>query len=264
VCSSDLAVFDETYPDPVRVVSIGRQIEDLIADPNGPSAFEHSVEFCGGTHLLNSSHIEKFIILSEEAIAKGVRRIIAVTGAEAQRAHKRADALDKEVKELTVSIQNEIKNNKDTVNLANLNKQIYALNEVINQSQISYWRKGIKKVIFCFNCKNINYFNYFEDALRQDLENIKKSLLELEKASKANLLNKSLEECKEFVLNNPKADRVIKEFKIGGEAKSLNEIMKYLRSSLPEASVMLFSVDEINSKILCLSSVPDVIRIFKN
>jgi len=258
------AVFDETYPDPVRVVSIGRQIEDLIADPNGPSAFEHSVEFCGGTHLLNSSHIEKFIILSEEAIAKGVRRIIAVTGAEAQRAHKRADALDKEVKELTVSIQNEIKNNKDTVNLANLNKQIYALNEVINQSQISYWRKGIKKVIFCFNCKNINYFNYFEDALRQDLENIKKSLLELEKASKANLLNKSLEECKEFVLNNPKADRVIKEFKIGGEAKSLNEIMKYLRSSLPEASVMLFSVDEINSKILCLSSVPDVIRIFKN
>ena len=82
--------------------------------------------------------------------------------------------------------------------------------------------------------------------------------MELEKASKANLLNKSLEECKEFVVNNPKADRVVKEFKIGGEAKSLNEIMKYLRSSLPDASVMLFSVDEINSKILCLSSVPDV------
>ena len=41
-----------------------------------------------------------------------------------------------------VSIQNEIKTNKDTVNLPNLNKQIYALNEVINQSQISYWRKG--------------------------------------------------------------------------------------------------------------------------
>ena len=93
------------------------------------------------------------------------------------------------------------------------------------------------------------------------MENIKKSLLELEKASKANLLTKSLEECKEFVLNNPKADRVIKEFKIGGEAKALNDIMKYLRTSLPEASLMLFSIDEINSKILCLSSVPDVIKL---
>ena len=117
-------------------------------------------------------------------------------------------------------------------------KQIYALNEAINQSQISYWRK---------------------DALRQDLETLKKSLLELEKANKANLLTKSLEECKEFVQNNPLADKVIKEFRIGGEAKSLNEIMKFLRQSLPEASLMLFSVDDINSKILCLSSVPDVI-----
>lgn len=231
------AVFDETYPDPVRVVSVGKPIEDLIADPNGPAAFDYSVEFCGGTHLLNSGHIEKFIILSEEAIAKGVRRIIAVTGAEALKAHKKADLLEKEVKELTVNIQNEIKTKKDTVNLTQLNKQIYALNEAINQSQISYWRK---------------------DLLRQDLENLKKSLLELEKASKANLLAKSLEECKEFVQNNPNADKIIKEFKIGGEAKSLNEIMKFLRLSLPEASLMLFSVDDINSKILCLSSVPDV------
>jgi len=229
------AVFDETYPDPVRVVSVGRPIEDLIADPNGPGAVDYSVEFCGGTHLLNSAHMEKFIILSEEAIAKGIRRIIAVTGSEALRAHKKADALDKEVKELTASIQNEIKTNKE-VNLAQLNKQIYALNEAINQSQISYWRK---------------------DALRQDLETLKKSLLELEKANKANLLTKSLEECKEFVQNNPLADKVIKEFRIGGEAKSLNEIMKFLRQSLPEASLMLFSVDDINSKILCLSSVPD-------
>lgn len=65
------AVFDETYPDPVRVVSVGKPIEDLIADPNGPSGKEYSVEFCGGTHLKNSSHIEKFVIISEEAISKG-------------------------------------------------------------------------------------------------------------------------------------------------------------------------------------------------
>ena len=235
------AVFDETYPDPVRVVSVGKSIEDLIADPNGPAAFDYSVEFCGGTHLQNSAHIEKFIILSEEAIAKGIRRIIAVTGAEALKAHKKADALEKSVAELSARINGEIEKNKSSINLQVYNKEIYNLNELINQSQISYWRK---------------------DKFRQDLEGVKKILIELEKSSKALMLTSALEECKKFVENNKNALKVIKEFKVGGEAKSLNEILKLLRQNLPEASIMLFSVDEVNAKVLCLSSVPDVILFF--
>ena len=43
------AIFDETYPDPVRVVSIGEPVETLTADPTGPWAVQSSVEFCGGT-----------------------------------------------------------------------------------------------------------------------------------------------------------------------------------------------------------------------
>ena len=234
------AVFDETYPDPVRVVSVGKSIVDLIADPNGSAAFDYSVEFCGGTHLLNSGHMQKFVVLSEEAISKGIRRIIAITGHEAIKAHKKADSLTKEVSELKESIQAELNANKAGANLNQLNKQIITLNESINQSQISYWRK---------------------DLLRKELENLKKTLAELDKANKANLLTKAMEECKEFVQANPNAVKVVKEFKIGGEAKSLNELMKYLKQNLPDAFLMLFSVDELNSKILCLSSVPDVIRL---
>jgi len=43
------AVFDETYPDPVKVVSIGVPVETLEGDPLGPAGLDTSVEFCGGT-----------------------------------------------------------------------------------------------------------------------------------------------------------------------------------------------------------------------
>ena len=80
-------VFGETYPDPVRVVSV----EDSELG---------SAEFCGGTHLNNTKEMSKFLILSEEGVQKGVRRIVAVTGAQATgEAILKAKALQQEVEE---------------------------------------------------------------------------------------------------------------------------------------------------------------------
>ena len=89
----------ETYPDPVRVVAVGQTVEDLVR--NGPDALnENSVEFCGGTHLHNTRDIHKMLILSEEGVQKGVRRIVAVTGAQATvEATLKAKALEQEVEE---------------------------------------------------------------------------------------------------------------------------------------------------------------------
>jgi alanyl-tRNA synthetase len=67
------AVFGEKYPDPVRVVMIG-------ADKPEAVTLEHSVEFCGGTHVRRTGEIGFFKIVSEEAESRGVRRITAVTG----------------------------------------------------------------------------------------------------------------------------------------------------------------------------------------
>jgi len=77
------AVFGETYPDPVRVVSVGPKIDDLLADKATPWGNQSSIEFCGGTHVSNSKEIYKFVLIQEEGIAKGIRRIIAVTGPQA-------------------------------------------------------------------------------------------------------------------------------------------------------------------------------------
>jgi alanyl-tRNA synthetase len=74
------AVFGEKYPDPVRVVTMG--------SPDRPVA-----EFCGGTHLDRTGRVGPFKILSEESVAKGVRRITAVTGRAAVQKMQELDAI---------------------------------------------------------------------------------------------------------------------------------------------------------------------------
>jgi alanyl-tRNA synthetase len=81
------AVFGEQYPDPVRVVSIGATVDELLENPADEKWYNCSVEFCGGTHLENTQDAKHFVLLHEQALASGIRRIIAVTGISAEAAH---------------------------------------------------------------------------------------------------------------------------------------------------------------------------------
>jgi alanyl-tRNA synthetase len=67
-----LALFGEKYGDEVRVLSMG--VND---DTDGKT---YSVELCGGTHVRRVGDIAIFKIVSESAVASGVRRIEALTG----------------------------------------------------------------------------------------------------------------------------------------------------------------------------------------
>jgi len=96
------AVFGETYPNPVRVVSVGVEVDVLLAEPRNPEWRKISVEFCGGTHVDQTGLIKDLIIVEESGIAKGIRRIVAYTGDAAHEAQrialefsKRLDALEK-------------------------------------------------------------------------------------------------------------------------------------------------------------------------
>ncbi len=91
------AVFGETYPDPVRVVAIGATVDAVMASPESDTWSGYSIEFCGGTHVANTRDAEAFCLVSEEGIAKGVRRITALTGVPAKAAIQAGESLAKQI-----------------------------------------------------------------------------------------------------------------------------------------------------------------------
>ncbi len=101
-------VLGEEYPDPVRVISIGSPpsylVSDSVEELNGRhSSVLSSVELCSGTHIENTSEAVAFSILEETAVAKGIRRITAVTGESAIASLLQGQLMESEVQTLESS-----------------------------------------------------------------------------------------------------------------------------------------------------------------
>ena len=85
-----MALFGEKYGDEVRVLALGDPLGDQQDKP-------YSVELCGGTHVERTGDIALFKIISEGAVAAGIRRVEAVTGAEARQYLEGQAALTREL-----------------------------------------------------------------------------------------------------------------------------------------------------------------------
>ncbi len=108
-----MALFGEKYGETVRVVTI---------DPT------YSVELCGGTHVGSTGELGLFKFVAESAVAAGVRRVEAVTGAKAEAF---VNEQLQQLKEIKVQLKNPKDAGKAVENLmsekASLEKQLSAL-----------------------------------------------------------------------------------------------------------------------------------------
>jgi alanyl-tRNA synthetase len=82
IAAGAMALFGEKYGEEVRVLSMG-----------GAGGEKYSVELCGGTHALRTGDIGLFKIVSEGAVAAGVRRVEALAGQAAEDHVRRQIAL---------------------------------------------------------------------------------------------------------------------------------------------------------------------------
>ncbi|GMH32692.1 hypothetical protein BSKO_00526 [Bryopsis sp. KO-2023] len=219
------AVFGEAYPDPVRVISIGRPVEELLAAPKEESNEEFSVEFCGGTHLKNTKEAGAFALISEEGIAKGVRRIIAMTGEEAEGAIEEGDRLSA------------VMDSAESQSGVNLEKSVNLLKQELESAVIPAAVKA---------------------SLKTRLGVVTKKLLEMQKAVAADNKKKAIELACGGAdeAHNKNLPYAVLRVDVGLDSKALNDAAAGILSKYPEMCVMLWSVDESKGKALALGNVP--------
>ncbi|OMP04065.1 Alanine-tRNA ligase, class IIc [Corchorus capsularis] len=219
------AVFGEVYPDPVRVVAIGKKVEDILADPENKECSSISAELCGGTHITNTREAKAFALLSEEGIAKGVRRITAVTTEDALKAMELADQLLKEVDDAS----------KMEVSL--LEKTVASLKTRVDAASIPAAKKADIRAKIA--------------QLQNQLKKAQKKLAEenMQKAVKKaiELAEVAASEGKTFCVSR---------IDVGLDAAALREAVSKVMAQ-KKMPIMVFSTDETANKAIVYAGVPE-------
>jgi len=213
------AMFGEVYPDPVRVVRVG---DDC------------SVEFCGGTHISNTAEAEAFVLTEETAVAKGIRRISALT----RGAAAKAVAEGTKFEGMTSSLESI---NPDET--PDLDKQAGALRKDLDAAELSAALKS---------------------ELRARIEAVQKKGIEAKKRLLAGRVDKCLNAVTADVEEALAAGKktLVLNLDIGADSKASQKVIKAVQKIAPELAFMGISEEEVGSggKILCFAIVPDSVQ----
>ncbi|RDH28099.1 alanyl-tRNA synthetase, cytoplasmic [Aspergillus welwitschiae] len=213
------AVFGETYPDPVRVVSVGVELGEILQNVKDPRWKEVSIEFCGGTHVQKTGDIKDLIVLEEGGIAKGIRRIIAVTGEDAHEVQRLAAEFQKRL-DLLEAMPLTPEKEKEA-------KQIQA---ELNQLSISAVQKS---------------------AFRERFARINKEVIDGQKALQKLESKVALETITNYFQAPENQDRswLVAKLPISANSKAISESLNYVKSKLPDKSVYVLAASTDQGRV---------------
>ena len=217
------AVFGEKYPDPVRVVSIGPSIADLLKSPASDAWSNRSVEFCGGTHVERTGRIERFAIITETGVAKGIRRIEALTGKQASMAFEIADGFAQQVREA------------ERLPIEQLGATVSSLGAELDPMPIPLSRKA---------------------ALRAMLEPLHEKVKSHAKSKARESAAKAVEAAREIAQRAKAESRpfVVASLALGGDRGAMQQALKVISDTLGGAPVLLLSEDSEAGTVAFLAS----------
>jgi len=215
------AMFGEKYPDPVRVVSIGVDLDEVLKNFASDKWFNNSIEFCGGTHLSNTREAMKFAILEEYSLGSGIRRIVAVTGDRAFEAYSNCTKLMENLENL-ISVNDDL-----------LSERYKSFNSHLLATPIPlYFKKQI-----------IVKLNPFKERVVKIYKKKIKDSLGLATSIKEEIINK---------IKNENVNIVVQVLHIGGDKKVLgtiqNEILEACEGK--DFALFLLSPNEIDDTII--------------
>ena len=219
------AVFGEQYPNPVRVVSIGVPVQELLDNAKSDMWKEVSIEFCGGTHVATTKDIGRFALVSEEAVAKGIRRISALTGVPAVAAFKAAEDLEQRLG-AAGSLAGPA--------LAAAAQELVA---VIDTLTLPASRKAVLR-----------------DKLAQLTERVKADNKQAVAAKAADAVARAKRIADDAA--NRHDTLVITTIDAGSDRNALQAAVNTVQQAVPKAAIMLVSVDDTEKKVSIMAAVP--------
>ncbi len=214
------AIFGETYPDPVRVVSVGVEVEELLKNVKDPKWRRVSVEFCGGTHVQKTGDIKDMIIVEESGIAKGIRRIIAFTGEDAHRVQREAEEFSERLTRLEKMQHGPAKE-----------QEVKTTQIDLNQLTIS----AITKAQF-----------------RERFAKIHKQVLDEQKAQQKAESKKALDTIAEYFAKSENKEKttLVTKLPISANSKAVSEAINHVKSKNKDKTVYLFAADVGEGKVV--------------
>jgi len=186
-----MALFGEKYGDHVRVIAF---------DPG------YSVELCGGTHVPATGQIGLFKILSDSAIAAGIRRIEAVTAEKAEEYWISRD-------DLLMQISEQLKNPKELLkSVSGLVAEVTTLRQQVAE----LGRLKLQQVMHDLkqDVKSVNGLNLLTAKIDLDAESLKNLAYELSKSVPSLYLVLAGEESGKAILVVMVADELVRDRKL--------------------------------------------------